>query len=157
MKITFNGQSYDNVEQMPPAVREQYLALVASMGDANRNGIPDFAEHTAGNTVTVEERIVFNSLEYRSLDELPPDVRQLLAKLPPPKPGEPQTHVQVETKVLPPEVSFTTIHTGDSLRGDRRRSGPSRFLIGLLVTIVLVLLALWLSGLRPEQVFRWTL
>lgn len=154
-KIIFNGQSYESIDQMPAEVREEFLRLVAPLGDANRNGIPDFAERQGNNMVSVDERIVFNGREYHSLDELPPDVRQLLAKMPPLKPGEPRTQVQVETKVLPPEGSFTAFH-GDSLwgRGDRTRSNSSRFLVGLLVAIILALLVLWLAGIRPEELFR---
>jgi hypothetical protein len=63
--------------------------------------------------------------------------------------------VQVEAKVLPPEVSFTTIRGDDLPRSDpRTRPGSSGLLIGLLVAIILVLLVLWLSGVRPETLFK---
>ena len=43
MKIVFNGLEYDGVEQMPPEIRNQYLRLIGTLGDANGNGVPDVA------------------------------------------------------------------------------------------------------------------
>ena len=42
-KIIVNGQVYDSVEQLPPDVRAKYEQAMGAL-DANKNGIPDFAE-----------------------------------------------------------------------------------------------------------------
>ena len=39
--ITVNGQTYTNVDEMPPEVREQYAKAMAMLADRNDNGIPD--------------------------------------------------------------------------------------------------------------------
>jgi len=42
-KIIVNGSTYDNVDQLPPELRAKYEKAMGAM-DANKNGIPDFAE-----------------------------------------------------------------------------------------------------------------
>jgi len=42
-KIIVNGQSYDDIEQLPPDVRAKYQKAMGAM-DANGNGVPDFME-----------------------------------------------------------------------------------------------------------------
>ena len=35
LKIVINGREYNGVDQMPPDVRQQYLQLVGTLGDAD--------------------------------------------------------------------------------------------------------------------------
>ena len=42
-KIIVNGQTYDNLDQLPPEVRAKYEQAMSAM-DANRNSVPDFLE-----------------------------------------------------------------------------------------------------------------
>jgi hypothetical protein len=42
-KFTINGQTYDNLDQLPPELRAKYEQAMSAM-DANHNGVPDFLE-----------------------------------------------------------------------------------------------------------------
>ena len=50
MKIIVDGKEFDGLENLPPEARAKYEEAMGKM-DANRNGIPDFAEGTV-NTAT---------------------------------------------------------------------------------------------------------
>jgi hypothetical protein len=43
MKIIVDGKEFDGLEHLPPEVRAKYEEAMGKL-DANRNGIPDFAE-----------------------------------------------------------------------------------------------------------------
>jgi hypothetical protein len=139
MKIVFNGTEYASLEQMPEAARAEYLTLVALLGDANRNGIPDVAEQTAGGTprVMVSQKIVVNGQEYSDLSQLPPAVRAILER----------------TNALAVS-SGASVELGGSAT-DRRPafrinfSLPGQWLVSVLAAITftaLVLFALWRIG-----------
>jgi len=46
-KIVADGQAYNSLDELPPAVRAQYEQAMGAM-DANKNGIPDFVEGMLG-------------------------------------------------------------------------------------------------------------
>jgi hypothetical protein len=150
-KIVVNGQTYDSVEQMPPEVRQQYLLAVRALGDANDNGVPDLLESRVPSGVGAHESIIYEGKKYKSRDELPPEARELLDRLPEPKPGENETQIGIRTtEVLPPQVSISSAWSSDDQpQLFSARAGVSPWLVGALVLAVLVLLFLWLSGIRP--------
>jgi hypothetical protein len=49
MKIIVDGKEYDGLGSLPPEARARYEEAMGKL-DANRNGIPDFAEGWLGNT-----------------------------------------------------------------------------------------------------------
>ena len=149
LTIEINGQAYDSIEQMPPAIREEYLRLVAKMGDADGNGIPDVVEQGGTQTV-VEERYVVNGKEYRDLNEVPADVRQTIEQMKHLKPGESVTMVENDTKVIGPDgrlTDLTSVVPG-------KAPGGAYWLIGLLLAVLAVLLFLCLSGIKPADPFH---
>jgi len=156
MKIVVNGREYDGIEQMPLEVRQQYLQAVRAMGDADGDGVPDVLEKPGSSNVVVRESIIYNGREYKSRDELPPEVRDMLDHMPKPQPGENETRVEIKTtKVLPPQVNVSErwISDAERQRGDPGSGFPWLLVTGLIV-VVLVLLFLWLSGVKPADLWR---
>jgi hypothetical protein len=152
MRITFNGREYDGVEAMPADVRRQYQQLLGALGeDADGNGIPDVLERPGlSQNVVVEETITYNGREYKSRDELPPEARELLSRLPSLKPGETHTELDVRTEPLSSEIivsGSSRFHEGGTGRV------PKWLAIGL-VLVLLGVLGLWLSGVRPADLWR---
>lgn len=45
--IIYNGQSYNNLDELPPEARAKYEAFMGKW-DTDRNGLPDFAEKLMG-------------------------------------------------------------------------------------------------------------
>ena len=88
-KITVNGREYDSVEQMPPDVREEYEQAMAQLQKAGAFKFPGLGKIGTTKTV-VSETITYNGREYASRDELPPEARELLEKMPA-APGDPGT------------------------------------------------------------------
>jgi hypothetical protein len=149
LKIEINGQRYDSIEQMPPEIREEYLRLVAKMGDADDDGIPDRWDQ-AGTRTVVEERYVINGKEYRDLSEVPPELRQTIEEMKHLKPGESVTVLETDTKVIGPDgrlIDLTSVVPDKS-------SGGAYWLIGVLLAVLAVLLFLWLSGIKPADLFH---
>ena len=75
--ISFNGKTYNSLEEMPADQRAAYEQIMAFMKDENHNGIPDMFE---GNVIQkmmamANTRIVVNGQEMHSLESLPPEVR----------------------------------------------------------------------------------
>ena len=101
MKNVFNGIEYDGVDGMPPEIRSQYLQLIGTLGDADGNGIPDIFKRPGPLASVARESITFNGREYRDRSELPAEVREPLERMPPPRPDDVRTVVEVTTKVLP--------------------------------------------------------
>lgn len=83
-QIIFNGKVYQNVEEMPPQVRQAYGAVMGAFADKDKNGLPDLLEN-AGTINSQQMSIHFDGNVYHSLEELPPEVRiryqEAMAKL----------------------------------------------------------------------------
>lgn len=79
-KITFNGKTYDSLEQMPPDIRQAYESVMQVLADKNQNGVPDLFEG-AVNAQATRARIVFNGQVYEHLDQLPPEAREKYEKM----------------------------------------------------------------------------
>jgi len=155
MKIVINGREYDGIDQMPPDVRQQYLQLVGSLGDADRNGVPDVLERPGSSSVEVNTSIIYNGREYKDRSELPAEVREILESMPPPQPGATQTHVEVQTEVLSnkEDISARWLSGRESNPPGLRRSFPWA-LITILLVVIVILLFLWLSGVTPPHSWR---
>lgn len=54
--ITINGKAYASPDEMPPDVRQAYDDAIRQI-DANRNGIPDVLEQTAGQARTLSSAV----------------------------------------------------------------------------------------------------
>lgn len=78
--ITFNGNTYTDINEMPEVERRAFEEMTRMFADENGNGIPDLLEgdmvkkvlavHASNMDVNV------NGQTYHSLEELPPDLRQ---------------------------------------------------------------------------------
>jgi len=78
MSIHFNGQEFQNVEDMPADLRREYERLAGLIGDANRNGVPDFLENLGIGNITVKLRSSF-TVNGQTVDpnkDTPAEVRQ---------------------------------------------------------------------------------
>src|SRR5437762_9969534 len=153
MKIVFNGREYDGVEQMPTEIRAQYSQVVNALGDADGNGIPDILERSGSSSVAVKESIVFNGREYSNRDELPLEVREALERMPPPKPENVMRKVVVNTKTFPVKTTVSVRSAGREGQSTSRL-GAAWMLVVALSVVVVVLLGLWLSGIRPADLLR---
>lgn len=80
MQITFNGKSYNSIEEMPANERQAYESMFQIFKDENGNGIPDFMEGDMVKNVmnAFTSNVVYNGKVYTNMDELPPEARQKL-------------------------------------------------------------------------------
>ena len=153
MKIVFNGEEFDSIEHMPPAVREQYQLAMSVLRDGDGDGVPDALQHAGTGNVVVQESILYNGREYKDRSELPPEVRRALEQMPPPRPDEVRTLVEVKTKTLPTRVKWSVRTADGKSRGSGSKQAMLWFVILVLSGIVLLLLWFWLSGIKPGDVF----
>ena len=118
-KITINGQQYDSPDAMPPDVRRTYEEAMRTAGSALESAKNDgktqvFTGHAGpfGASVVVNRTIVVNDRKYGSVDELPPEMRQLYENAM--KGGatsqttHPKTHLHLSLNLDGPEVR--TLH-----------------------------------------------
>jgi hypothetical protein len=157
-KIVVNGREYDGIEQMPPDVREQYLQAIKALEGAEGKALTGIPGGAGPAKIVVEESIVYNGREYKSRDDLPPEVRELLERMPEPKPGEDKAQMEIETvttETLPPRLIISRGRPGDDERQAPREEPLFRGgLVWVLVVIILMLLFLWLTGIRPSDLWR---
>lgn len=79
-KFVVNGQTYNSLEEMPPAVRASFEAM-GKLGnlfaDNNQNGVPDIIENAMGarTTVITSPTIIYEGKAYNNIEELPPEAR----------------------------------------------------------------------------------
>jgi hypothetical protein len=149
-KITVNGREYDSVEHMPPDVREIYLQAIAAMGQAESGDAPGMIKKDIVSRV-VQESITYNGREYKSRDELPPEVRKLLDNMPALSADNPRSEVKIVTdRTIIPETRSAAPW---GLSDDRPERDPkvAWLLVMMLSIVVLILLfLLYLSGLRHK-------
>ena len=81
-QITFNGKTYNNIDEMPANERQAFEHLQQIFVDANGNGIPDFMEgDMAKNIMTAfMGNVNFNGKVYNNLNDLPPEAREKVQK-----------------------------------------------------------------------------
>ena len=92
--IVIDGKTYKSVDEMPPDVRQKYEQAMRSLGDADKNqipdafetmnifadkdkdGVPDVLENTTtSNTVVSSMKIIVDGKEFNGIEDLPPEVR----------------------------------------------------------------------------------
>jgi hypothetical protein len=92
--IVIDGKTYNSVDKMPPEIRQKYEQAMRSLGDANKNqipdafetmnifadkdrdGVPDVLENiNAGQAVVNSMKIIVDGKEVDGLENLPPEAR----------------------------------------------------------------------------------
>ena len=78
--ISFNGKTYNNVEEMPVNERKAFEQMNQMFVDKNGNGIPDLLEGDLVKNVmtahSTQAHVTVNGKTYTSFNDLPPEVRQ---------------------------------------------------------------------------------
>lgn len=138
-KITVNGREYDSIDQMPPDIREIYSQAMAAMSESGtqKTGVTKrgFGYHT------VKESITYNGREYKSRDELPPEVRKLFDNISKTPPDKSSDVTIVTDRTMVPGTRSTPLW---GLSDDRPERDPkvAWMLVAILFFAVLVLLFL---------------
>ncbi len=175
-KIIVNGQEYSSVEEMPPDVRRQYEQAMSALADRDGDGVPDIMQSGLSgmsgmeglgdgfHKVEVETRseYVVDGNEYSSLDEMPPEVREMFGRMTRDLPdGEGRgTHREFEVEIIEGDTpgmrasgSRRLPHRSGTSPSPRPTSGesPSRGGLGWLVALILGLALLWvlMTGCAP--------
>jgi len=76
--ISFDGKTYNSLEEMPADQRAAYEQVMAFMKDENNNGIPDMFEGDVIQKMiglAANTRIIVNGQEVQGLEALPPEAR----------------------------------------------------------------------------------
>jgi hypothetical protein len=75
--ISFNGKTYNSLDEMPADQRVAYEQVMSFMKDENNNGIPDVFEGDVIQKMIglASTRIMVNGQEVQSLDSLSPEAR----------------------------------------------------------------------------------
>jgi hypothetical protein len=81
-KISFNGKTYNSLEEMPADERAAYEQVMAFMKDENHNGIPDMFEGDAIQKMIgmASTQIIVNGQEVQGVEALPPEARAKFEK-----------------------------------------------------------------------------
>jgi hypothetical protein len=77
--VSFNGKTYNSLEEMPADQRAAYEQVMAFMKDENNNGIPDLFEGDAIQKMiklAANTHIVVNGQEVQGLEVLPSETRE---------------------------------------------------------------------------------
>jgi len=75
--ISFNGKTYNSLEEMPADQRAAYEQVMSFMKDENHNGIPDMFEGDAIQKMIgmASTRIMVNGQEMQGMESLSPEAR----------------------------------------------------------------------------------
>src|SRR4051794_22561631 len=74
--ITFNGKTYNSLDEMPPDVRAQYATISGILADKYQNGVPDIMENImSASTVMQTSTIIYDGKTYNNVNDLPPEAR----------------------------------------------------------------------------------
>ena len=143
-RIEIDGREYEDVQDMPAETRRIYeLAVkhVPGARDVNGDGAPDVPSLQI--RTSVDTRIVVNGRTYRSLDEVPAEIRREIE--------------QAMRGGSPPGASFILPHSSDpsvgirlvqSIEPGRSNSVMLRLAIVLALVVGVALVALMLLGSR---------
>lgn len=148
LTITINGRQYHSLEEVPPELREKYSKALQMLRDFEAKGAAGVSNESI--SIKESESIIYNGQKYNSLEELPPEAREVLAQIPGSEWKKTIPDVTIEeTKVLPPEVQV--IEESNCAPRDDQSASSSRWLVILLLVLVLLLLFLWLRGVKPPN------
>ncbi len=77
MTISFNGKTYNSLEEMPADQRAAYEQVMSFMKDENNNGIPDMFEGDVIQKMIglASTKIIVNGQEVQSFESLSPEAR----------------------------------------------------------------------------------
>jgi hypothetical protein len=80
--ISFNGKTYNSLDEMPADQRAAYEQIMDFMQDKNNNGIPDLFEGDVFQKMIgmASTTSVINGQEVQSIDSLPPETRAKFEK-----------------------------------------------------------------------------
>jgi hypothetical protein len=161
-QISFNGKTYNSLEEMPAAEREAYMHITSIFADANRNGVPDIFEGDivknmlsfTGSTVVVDGGQTY------TMENMPPEARakfemamtklQQLGLIPP---GAAHTHFgsapQVAASSYPstPPIASGPLKYQSVVQEDK---GPN---IAAIVIVIVIGLALCVVGAAAVMIF----
>jgi hypothetical protein len=76
--LSFNGKTYNSLEEMPADQRAAYEQVMAFMKDENNNGIPDMFEGDVIQKMiglAANTRIIVNGQEVQGLEAMSPEAR----------------------------------------------------------------------------------
>ena len=75
--LSFNGKTYNSLEEMPADQRAAYEQVMAFMKDENNNGIPDMFEGDVIQKMLgmASTRIMVNGQEMLGMESMPPEAR----------------------------------------------------------------------------------
>lgn len=92
--IVIDGKTYNNINEMPPDVRQKYEQAMRTLGDADNNRVPDvfeganlfadqdrdgipdaFENLPSQNTAVSSMKIMMDGKEFHRIEDLPPDAR----------------------------------------------------------------------------------
>jgi hypothetical protein len=75
--LSFNGKTYNSLEEMPADQRAAYEQVMAFMKDENNNGIPDMFEGDVIQKMIglASTRIMVNGQEMLGMESMPPEAR----------------------------------------------------------------------------------
>ena len=123
--ISFNGKTYNSLDEMPADQRAAYEQVMSFMKDENHNGIPDMFEGDVIQKMIkmASTSIIINGQAVQSIESLPPEARakydKAMAKLsqlgilPSGTQGTPetaglssQTPIQSAPQIAPSEPAF---------------------------------------------------
>ena len=76
-QISFNGKTYNSLEEMPAAEREAYQQIARIFVDENRNGVPDIFEGNLMKNMMsfAKSAMVMHGGQAYTLQNMPPEVR----------------------------------------------------------------------------------
>jgi hypothetical protein len=117
--ISFNGKSYNSLEEMPADQRAAYEQVMSFMKDENHNGVPDLFEGDAIQKMikmSANTSVVVNGQEVQSLESLPPEARAKFEKA---------MLKLSQLGLLPQEASGTPMAQGLSSQSSAPQLAPS--------------------------------
>jgi hypothetical protein len=160
--ISFNGKTYNSLEEMPADQRAAYEQVMSFMKDENNNGIPDLFEGDVIQKMIglASTRVIVNGQEMQNIESMPPEARAKFDKamqklnqlgiLPSGAQALPsQSPTQSAPQITPGEPSFmpspSFMQSAPSAISED--SGPrTGLIIGIAVLAVLVVCALAAVG-----------
>jgi hypothetical protein len=110
-RITVDGRTYSSLEEMPADVRRKYEETIGRLlADRDGNGVPDVLETgtvdgaAVSHVTTTATVYEINGRQYASLDEVPPEFRELVGRLQARGPHDPSAS--------PPNAVFPSAEPG---------------------------------------------